>query len=99
DFARAWESLDTDSLRLWLTWHVVHARAPYLPAEFVDENFDFYGRELTGAEELRERWKRGVGLVEGALGEAVGELYVARHFPPEHKAAVRTLVDNLIEAY
>ncbi|MPV38306.1 M13 family metallopeptidase [Georgenia subflava] len=99
DFARAWASLDADSLRLWLTWHVVHARAPYLPEAFVAENFDFYGRELTGAEELRERWKRGVSLVEGALGEAVGELYVARHFPPEHKAAMQRLVDNLIAAY
>ena len=99
DFARAWESLDVDSLRLWLTWHAVHARAPYLPAAFVDENFDFYGRTLTGAEELRDRWKRGVSLVEGSLGEAVGELYVAQHFPPEHKAAVQRLVDNLIAAY
>jgi putative endopeptidase len=99
DLARAWESLDVDSLRMWLTWHVVHARAPYLPAAFVDENFDFYGRTLTGAEELRDRWKRGVALVETALGEAVGELYVARHFPPEHKAAMQRLVDNLIAAY
>ncbi|WP_127130621.1 M13 family metallopeptidase [Georgenia sp. SYP-B2076] len=98
-FAAAWESLDVDSLRMWLTWHVVHARAPYLPQAFVEENFDFYGRTLTGAEELRERWKRGVALVEGALGEAVGELYVARHFPPDHKAAMQRLVDNLIAAY
>ncbi|TRW42867.1 M13 family metallopeptidase [Georgenia yuyongxinii] len=98
-FAAAWDALDTDSLRMWLTWHVVHARAPYLPQAFVDENFDFYGRTLTGAEELRERWKRGVALVEGGLGEAVGELYVARHFPPEHKAQMQRLVDNLIAAY
>ncbi|WP_345215938.1 M13 family metallopeptidase [Georgenia halophila] len=99
DFAAAWSSLDTDSLRMWLTWHVVHARAKYLPAAFVEENFEFYGRTLTGAQELRERWKRGVELVEGALGEAVGELYVARHFPPEHKAAMQGLVDNLVAAY
>ncbi|MHB1064235.1 MAG: M13 family metallopeptidase [Georgenia sp.] len=98
-FAAAWSELAVDSLRLWLAWHVVHARAPYLTQVIVEENFDFYGRTLTGAQELRERWKRGVALVEGALGEAVGELYVARHFPPEHKAAMRRLVDNLIAAY
>ncbi|GAA1622554.1 M13 family metallopeptidase [Georgenia ruanii] len=98
-FAGAWQELDADSLRLWLTWQVVHARAPFLPQSFVDENFDFYGRTLTGAEELRERWKRGVALVEGAMGEAVGEIYVARHFPPEHKAAMERLVDNLVAAY
>ncbi|MFC7405179.1 M13 family metallopeptidase [Georgenia alba] len=98
-FAAAWSSLETDSLRLWLTWHVVHARAPYLPAAFVEENFDFYGRTLTGAQELRERWKRGVEVVERAMGEAVGELYVAQHFPPEHKAAMQRLVDNLVAAY
>ncbi|MFC4556187.1 M13 family metallopeptidase [Georgenia faecalis] len=97
--AAAWEELDVDSLRMWLLWHVVSARAPYLPAAFVEEHFDFYGRTLTGAPELRERWKRGVALVEGAMGEAVGKIYVERHFPPEHKARMRELVDNLIEAY
>lgn len=98
-FARTWEELDADSLRMWLLWHVVSARAPYLPAAFVEENFDFYGRTLTGQPELRERWKRGVALVEGAMGEAVGKIYVERHFPPEHKARMQELVDNLIEAY
>ncbi|MBD8063792.1 M13 family metallopeptidase [Oceanitalea stevensii] len=98
-FAAAWEELDVDSLRMWLLWHVVSARAPYLPAALVEEHFDFYGRTLTGAPEMRERWKRGVALVEGALGEAVGKIYVERHFPPEHKARMQELVDNLIEAY
>ncbi len=98
-FAAAWEELDVDSLRMWLLWHVVSDRAPYLPAAFVEEHFDFYGRTLTGAPEMRERWKRGVSLVEGALGEAVGKIYVERHFPPEHKARMQELVDNLIEAY
>ena len=94
-----WSETDLNSLRLWLLWHVVRARAPYLPEAFVAENFDFYGRTLTGAEELRERWKRGVALVEGAMGEAVGKVYVERHFPPGHKAAMQDLVANLIEAY
>ncbi|MDD9207172.1 peptidase M13 [Georgenia sp. 10Sc9-8] len=98
-FAATWAQLDVDSLRMWLTWQVVSGRAAYLPEAFVEENFDFYGRTLTGAEELRDRWKRGVGLVEGAMGEAVGKLYVAEHFPPENKAAMQQLVDNLIAAY
>src|SRR5699024_244969 len=65
-----WQSTPLADLVLWQTWHVVHARAPYLTEEIVAENFDFYGRTLTGAEELRERWKRGVALTEGLLGEA-----------------------------
>lgn len=83
----------------WLAWQVVHSSAPLLSAALVNENFDFYGRTLTGAPQLRERWKRGVSLVEGALGEAVGEQYVARHFPPQAKARMNELVADLVEAY
>ena len=64
-----------------------------------DENFDFYGRTLQGTPELRARWKRGVAFVEGSVGEAVGEEYVARHFPPESKQSMDELVANLLEAY
>jgi len=85
--------------RDWLAWQVVHAAAPYLGAAFVEENFDFYGRTLTGTPQLRERWKRGVSFVEGAMGEAVGRIYVERHFPPAAKAAMDDLVANLVEAY
>ena len=85
--------------RDWLARHVVHAHAPYLSSAFVVENFDFYGRTLSGVPEMRERWKRGVGLVEEALGEAVGQLYVERHFPPHAKEAMVGLVDNLVEAF
>jgi len=83
----------------WLRWHLVHSFAPYLSADLVAENFAFYGRTLTGAEQLRERWKRGVALVERALGEEAGRLYVERHFPPEAKERMLQLVDNLVEAY
>src|SRR3712207_6160834 len=62
-------------------------------------NFDFYGRVLTGTPELRARWKRGVSLVEHGMGEAVGKIYVDRHFKPEAKAAMDELVANLVEAY
>ena len=97
--AEAVAEVPMSTWREWLTWHVVHARAPYLPTDLVAENFDFYGRTLSGVPENRERWKRGVSLVEGSVGEAVGELYVARHFPPQAKAAMETLVANLVEAF
>jgi len=85
--------------RDWLAWHVVHTHAPYLSTPVVEENFDFYGRTLSGVPQMRERWKRGVSLVEEALGEAVGQLYVERHFPPHAKERMVELVDNLVEAF
>ncbi|CAN5633065.1 M13 family metallopeptidase [soil metagenome] len=85
--------------KAWLRWHLVHDAAPALSRRFVEESFAFYGRTLTGAQELRARWKRGVGAVEAALGEAMGKLYVAEHFPPDAKAQMLDLVDTLIEAY
>jgi putative endopeptidase len=88
-----------DDWKSWLTYHHVRASAPFLSSRFVDANFAFYGTLLSGIPELRERWKRGVAVVEGALGEAVGKLYVARHFPPEHKAHMDRLVGWLVEAY
>jgi putative endopeptidase len=88
-----------DDWKAWLTFHLVHDAAPYLSRPFVDANFDFYSRTLTGAEEVRDRWKRGVSLCDRAIGEAVGAEYVARVFPPEAKAQMDELVDNLVEAY
>lgn len=85
--------------RAWLMSNVVRAAAPYCGRALAEEHFDFYGRTLSGTPELRERWKRGVALVEGALGDAVGELYVATHFPPPAKARMDVLVDNLLRAY
>ncbi len=85
--------------RDWLCWQVIHSAAGYLSEAFVQEDFDFYGRTLSGTPELRERWKRGVSLVEGALGEAVGRAYVGRHFGPEAKERMDVLVANLLEAY
>ncbi|GGF36608.1 M13 family metallopeptidase [Subtercola lobariae] len=83
----------------WLAWKVIHGAAALLPAAFVEENFDFYGRTLTGTPSMRDRWKRGVSLVEGAMGEAVGRIYVERYFPQTAKSAMDVLVANLIEAY
>jgi putative endopeptidase len=88
-----------DAWRDWLSWQVIHGAAAFLSSDFVDANFDFYGRTLTGTPQLRERWKRGVSLVEGSMGEAVGRIYVERHFPPAAKESMDELVGNLIEAY
>ncbi|HMS89604.1 MAG TPA: M13-type metalloendopeptidase, partial [Acidimicrobiales bacterium] len=88
-----------DDWKVWLRWHVLRASASLLSSRFVDADFDFYGRTLTGAPEVKARWKRGVAVVESALAEAVGKLYVAEHFPPEAKAQMLDLVANLIEAY
>ncbi|GAA5085984.1 zinc metalloprotease Zmp1 [Microbacterium yannicii] len=85
--------------KAWLRFTVVHSAAPFLSDEFVAENFGFYGTQLTGVPVNRERWKRGVSLTEAALGEAIGRVYVERHFPPASKVAMDELVGNLIEAY
>jgi putative endopeptidase len=97
--AEALREVELEHWKEWLAWRVVHTAAPLLSKAFVDENFSFYGKTLTGAPELRERWKRGLGVVENALGEAVGQLYVGEHFPPIAKARMVELVANLVEAY
>jgi len=98
-FAALWQSEPLEDWKAWLTYHVVSDRAPYLSQDVVEANFDFYGRTLTGAQELRDRWKRGVALVQGVLGEAVGKVYVEKHFPASHKERMDELVTNLVEAY
>ncbi len=88
-----------DQWRPWLAAKVLRSSAAYLTDDFVETNFDFYGRTLNGTPELRERWKRGVAFVEGGIGEAVGREYVARHFGPRAKEMMDELVANLLEAY
>src|SRR5690606_24795231 len=88
-----------DTLKPYLRAKVLRNLAAYLTDDFVETNFDFYGRTLSGTPELRERWKRGVAFVEGAVGEAVGREYVARHLPPRSKELMDELVDNLLKAY
>ncbi|AOW91684.1 peptidase M13 [Rhodococcus sp. WMMA185] len=94
-----WAPENLEDWKAWATWRIILTRAPYLTQELVDENFAFFGKTLTGAEENRERWKRGVSLVQDLLGEAVGKLYVERHFPPDAKARMQELVANLQKAY
>ncbi len=83
----------------WLTVQVLRSFAPYLSSAFVNENFAFYSAKLGGVEQLKDRWKRGVTFTEGAVGEDLGQLYVAKNFPPEAKTAMDALVQRLIEAY
>ena len=85
--------------RDWLSWQVIRSASPYLHSEVVNANFDFYGKTLTGTPELRARWKRGVAVTESALGEAIGRIYVEKHFSPTAKAAMDDLVAHLVEAY
>lgn len=98
-FAREWAAADMEQLKTYLRWNVVRARAPYLSQDIAQANFNFFGKVLHGAEEMRDRWKRAVALIDGTLGEAVGKLYVERHFPPHHKALMEQLVDDLLAAY
>ncbi|KUM33001.1 M13 family metallopeptidase [Arthrobacter sp. EPSL27] len=101
-FAGAASLLESRPLSAWQEWlamRVISAAAPYLSAAFVDASFAFYGTKLSGTPRNKDRWKRGVAVVEAALGEAVGQIYVARHFPETHKARMELLVGNLIEAY
>jgi putative endopeptidase len=85
--------------RDYLRFRLLSSAASVLPEAFVNENFDFYGKTLSGTPQLRERWKRGVSQVEGAMGEAVGRAYVAKHFPPAAKARMDQLVTNIVAAY
>lgn len=90
------ESLD--SWKAYLRWQLVSANAPYLSAAFVNANFDFFGKTLTGTQELRPRWKRCVNYVDSDLGEALGQAYVQRAFPPEAKQRAQKLVRQIEEA-
>jgi putative endopeptidase len=98
-FAALWYGEDLEDWKRWARWRLIRARAAWLTDAVVAADFDFYGRLLTGAEKIRDRWKRAVSLVENLMGDAVGKLYVQRHFPPDAKARIDTLVDNLQEAY
>lgn len=98
-FATLWAGEDLEDWKSWARWRVIRARAPWLTDAIVAADFDFYGRRLTGAEQIRDRWKRAVSLVENLMGDAVGKLYVQRHFPPEAKARMDALVENLKAAY
>ncbi|MEA3134213.1 MAG: putative endopeptidase [Gammaproteobacteria bacterium] len=83
----------------YFKWHQLSFAAPYLSKAFVDERFAFTGTVLRGIPQNRPRWKRGMAVLDGAMGEAIGRLYVEKYFPPQNKARMEALVRNLIEAY
>jgi predicted metalloendopeptidase len=85
--------------KAYFRYHLVTHYAPYLSKAFVDENFAFQGRELSGTPQIRPRWKRGLRLIDGSIGEGLGKLYVARNFPPEAKARADALIRNLLAAF
>ena len=93
------ENFDPKPWRAWMKWQLISGAAAYLPEEFVNQNFEFYAKTLSGTPEIRVRWKRAISFVQGALGEAIGSIYVQRHFPEGAKVAMLDLVANLIEAY
>lgn len=82
----------------YLKWKLIDASASYLSDAFVDQNFEFYGKVLSGTEENQPRWKRAVSSVNSTLGEAVGQIYVQKHFPPQAKERMVDLVANLQKA-
>ena len=97
--SQVWTECSAAQLRDWMAWSLIKSFSPYLPQEIVEAHFDFFGRTLSGTPKIRERWKRAVSFVEGVMGEAVGKLYVERHFPPTAKAQMDELVATLLSAY
>ncbi len=96
DFFKALDAeinaVSLDDLKTYLRWHVVHSQVQSLPTALIDENFSFFGKALTGAKELRARWKRCVASTDGDLGEALGQVYVQKAYPPEAKARTLKMV-------
>jgi predicted metalloendopeptidase len=98
-FSKALDQTSLDDWKVYLSYKTLDTFAPYLSDSFVDLNFDFYGRTLSGTEENRARWKRGVELTNGALGELVGELFVGAHYKPTSKARMDKMIADLREAF
>ena len=95
DLSALFKKTSLPTLKAYLTFHYLSDHASYLPKKFDDARFDFYGRTLRGQPQQRERWKRAVDEVNDSLGEQVGQVYVAKYFPPESKAMMQQLVANL----
>ena len=98
-FDAFWNNAGLDDLKLWARVHVIIGTASLLSHDYDVANFDFYGKVLSGTTQQRDRWRRGVSLVNGVCGEDVGREYVKRHFPESSKQRMGQLVDNLIDAY
>jgi len=79
----------------YLRWHVVHSFASYLPKAFVEEDFEFFSKTLSGTQELKPRWKRAMAWTESALGEALGKIYCGKYFTQETKEKAMVMVENV----
>ncbi len=90
---------DMETWKAYLTWNLLDASANYLSSDFVQQNFDFYGKTLSGQQMMQPRWKRVLGVVSGGLGEALGQLYVEEYFPASSKERMVKLVNNLRTAF
>ncbi|WP_440054089.1 M13 family metallopeptidase [Pseudoalteromonas sp. T1lg65] len=99
DFGALFADISVAQWQAYLKFHTVNGFASYLSEDFGEAAFAFFGKVLSGSPQQRPRWKRGVSLTNGTLGEEIGKLYVEKHFTPEAKAKMETLVKNLIEAY
>ena len=96
---KALAEVPLDDWKLYFQWQTINAYAPMLSSAFVDENFAFFQKTLNGIPENQPRWKRGVNMLETSMGEAIGQIYVQRYFPPENKARMEAMVKNLVVAY
>jgi putative endopeptidase len=103
DYLHALDSIipdtDLDTWKTYLTWAAINSTSAFLNGSLDKQNFEFYGKTLSGTPEQQEMWRRGVAAVSGTLGEVVGKVYVDKHFPPEAKERMLTLVGNLVNAY
>ena len=103
DYTKALDKIITstsiEDWKIYLKWSALNTYASRLSKAITDQNFDFYSKELRGTPEQRPLWRRGVSTVNGTLGEVVGKIYVKKHFPPEAKERMETLVSNLLKAY
>jgi len=103
DYMKALDSIiddtDIDTWKTYLRWSALNTAAARLTTALDNQNFEFFGKTLSGTEEQRALWRRAVDTVNGSLGEVVGKVYVKRHFPPEAKERMLTLVGNLVKAY
>lgn len=93
------KTTNSEVIKAYYAWNVINTAAPFLSEDFVTANFDFYGKALSGKEVMQPRWKRVVNVINGSLGEAVGQMYVAKFFPPAAKQRMIELVHNLQDAF
>ncbi|PRC93139.1 M13 family metallopeptidase [Solimicrobium silvestre] len=98
-FAKVMQDTPLATWKTYFKWHALSDNSSLLPANFADEHFAFYSTTLRGVPQQEVRWKRGVRMADGDMGEALGKIYVSKYFPPEYKARMEKLVDNLLAAY